>query len=228
MSGAQHCPLIGIVGIACLSWALPVAGQQPTGDVRERQGLAGREATIVVQIDNYADLSPRDVADAEHEAARIYQGIGVRMRWVHGEAHRAPPCGFLVRVLLLSRDMEMQMSRKEALADTVFGIIARDAGRAYILTHRITRVALGFKDDFRRLLGQTIAHELGHLVLPMEGHAGRGIMRANLGLRAYSAAYFTAEQGVKIRSLLAAAAAQHKDTAAIPEQNWLLPTSPRE
>jgi hypothetical protein len=114
-----------------------------------------------------------------------------------------------VRVQLLSSDMAMQKIRAEGLADTVFGRAAREAGRAYIFTHRIANVALRHSDDFRRLLGRVMAHEVGHLVLPIDSHADRGIMRANLGVRSKSADDFTTEQGVAIRSILLAASRPH-------------------
>ena len=77
-------------------------------------------------------------------------------------------------------------------------------------------MARRYSDDFRRLLGQTIAHEVGHLLLPTDSHADRGIMQAHLGVRAYSASYFTPEQGVAIRARLAAAATRHGDITGPP------------
>jgi hypothetical protein len=112
--------------------------------------------------------------------------------------------------------MELQLSRTQGLGDTVFGFITRETGSAYILTHRLIELARRYSDDFRRLLGQTIAHEVGHLLLPTNSHADRGIMQAHLGVRAYSASYFTPEQGVAIRARLAAAAARHGDITSPP------------
>jgi hypothetical protein len=131
-----------------------------------------------------------------------------------------PPdaCGLPLRVLLLSRNgvQQLEVNRKQALGATVFGFITRETGRAYILTHRIIDMTRRYGDDYRLLLGQTIAHELGHLLLPSDSHADRGIMQAHLGVRAYSASYFTPEQGVAIRARLAAAARQHGDIIGPP------------
>ena len=122
------------------------------------------------------------------------------------------------RFLLISRDglTNLEMIRKQALGATVSGFIARETGRAYILTHRILNMARRYGDDYRRLLGQTIAHEVGHLLLPTGSHADRGIMQAHLGVRAYSASYFTPDQGVAIRARLAAAASRHGDLTGLP------------
>ena len=55
-----------------------------------------------------------------------------------------------------------------------------------------------------------MAHEVGHLVLPIYGHADRGIMRADIGRPLEAAACdFTTEQGVAIRSMLLAASRTH-------------------
>ena len=91
----------------------------------------------MAHVVNYAAIRPDNLAIAEREAARIYEAIRVRILWVHGPEPRPDPCGFPLRVLLLSRDMELQLSRTQALGDTVFGFITRETGRAYILTDRI-------------------------------------------------------------------------------------------
>ena len=212
------------IGVLALAWVwgivVAIAGQPAVQEAQEREAAAagGCEATVVAHVANYAALQPDELASAEREAARIYEAIGVRISWVPGSAPRPDPapCGFPLRVLLLSRKMEMQLSRTQALGETVFGFIARATGRAYILTDRHINLARRYSDDFRRLLGQTIAHEVGHLLLPTDSHADRGIMQAHLGVRAYSAAYFTSEQGVTIRARLAAAASQRGGIAGPP------------
>ena len=178
---------------------------------------------MAAHVNNYAALQPGELAAAEREAARIYEAIRVRILWVPDPEPRPDPgpCGFPLRVLLLSRKMELQFSRTQALGDMVFGFITRETGRAYILTHRhlelARRLARRYSYDFPRLLGQTIAHEVGHLLSPTDSHADRGIMQAqHFGVRAYSASYFTPEQGGAIRARLAATATRNGDMAGPP------------
>lgn len=147
---------------------------------------------------------------AEAEMTRIYARAGVGIIWATGEDQAGAP-GLHLRVQLLSSDMAKQKIRAEGLADTVFGRAAREAGRAYIFTHRIASLALRHSDDFRRLLGRVMAHEVGHLVLPIDSHSDRGIMRANFGVRQKSGDEFTPEQGAAIRSMLLGASRQ-RDT----------------
>ena len=217
MRGPRRVQRIGVLAFAWVLGAGAVlASQTAVQDAQEREATGGCETTIVAHVSNYAAIRPDNLATAEREAARIYEAIRVRILWVPGPETRPDPCGFPLHVLLLSRDMELQLSRTQALGDTVFGFITRETVSAYILTHRLIELARRYSDDFRRLLGQTIAHEVGHLLLPTNSHADRGIMQAHLGVRAYSASYFTPEQGVAIRARLAAAATRHGDITGPP------------
>ena len=223
MRGPRRVQRIGVLAFAWVWGTGAVLASQPAvQDAQEREATDGCEATIVAHVSNYAALQPGELAAAQREAARIYEAIRVRILWVPGPEPRPDPdpCGFPLRVLLLSRKMESQFGRTQALGDTVFGFITRETGRAYILTGRhielARRLARRYSYDFPRLLAQTIAHEVGHLLLPTDSHADRGIMQAHFGVRAYSASYFTAEQGVAIRARLAAAATRRGGIAGSP------------
>jgi hypothetical protein len=163
---------------------------------------------IVVHVDNYARILGPDRLVAKDVATRIYAKAGVRIVWATGNDKTDAP-GLHVRVQLLPSDMAMRKIKTDGLANTVYGVAARGAGRAYIFTHRIASQALRHGDDFRRLLGQIMAHEVGHLVLPAHSHSDNGIMRANIGVREKSGLDFTIEQAVAIRSMLASASRPH-------------------
>ena len=216
MRGPRRVERIGLLALAWVWGTGAVLASQST--VQEQEATSDCEATVVAHVDNFAGIQPDGVAVAKREAARIYEAIGVRILWVRSLGRGPDSCGLPLRVLLLSRDgvKQLEVSRKQALNDTVFGFIARETGRAYILTHRIIDLARRCSDDFRRLLGQTIAHEVGHLLLPTDSHADRGIMQAHFGVRAYSASYFTPEQGVAIRARLAASATRQGDSTGPP------------
>ncbi|MGH2400139.1 MAG: hypothetical protein ACRDF6_09865 [bacterium] len=168
------------------------------------------QATIVIHVDNYAGTSGPDRSRAEAEMTRIYARAGVRAIWATGEDQAGAP-GLHLRVQLLSSDMAMRKIAGEDLDDTVVGRSARDAGRAYIFTHRIAILALRQSDDSARLLGRVMAHEVGHLLLPVYSHSARGIMRADIDIRSKRGGDFTSEQAAAIRSMLLAASRQ-RDT----------------
>ena len=170
------------------------------------QALAAEDGPVrlVIHVDNYARIRGADLWPAEREVTRIYTTAGVHIVWATRDDHADEP-GLHVHLQLLSRDMAMHMIAALRVADTVAGRSARDAGRAYIFTHRIVDMALRHSDDFRRILGQVMAHEIGHLMLPVDSHSDRGIMRANIDVRSKGFHDFTAEQGAAIRSMLLAA-----------------------
>jgi hypothetical protein len=159
---------------------------------------------IVIHVDNYALIRDADRSEAEDAVTRIYAKAGVRIAWVTGHDHADAP-GLHVRVQLLPADMAMKKIRTERLDNSVLGRAARGAGRAFIFTHRIASMALRHRDNFRRLLGLVMAHEVGHLVLPFYGHSERGIMRATFGVRSTSFHEFTGEEADAIRATLMAA-----------------------
>jgi hypothetical protein len=204
MRGPRRLERIGVLALVWVWGTGAVFASQPM--VQEQEATGGCEATVVAHVDNFAAIPPDHLAAAQREAAHIYEAIGVRILWVPGPEPRPDPCGLPLRVILPSWDAELKMTRNQGFGDTVLGLITRENGRAYILTHRIMHMAKRYGDDYRRLLGQTIAHEVGHLLLPARGHADRGIMQAHLGVRDYRASYLTPEQGVEMRARLAAAA----------------------
>jgi hypothetical protein len=55
---------------------------------------------------------------------------------------------------------------------------------------------------YTRLLGLVLAHEMGHVLLPVSSHLNSGIMREHVDVRSKTVEYFTAEQSDAIRSML--------------------------
>jgi hypothetical protein len=163
-----------------------------------------RQATLILHVEDYARIHGADRSLAEAEVTRIYGSAGVRTVWTTGHEN-ANVAGLHVRVILFSRDVAVGEFVSERVPDSVLGLAARGARRAYIFTHRIANLALQHGDDFRQVLGRVIAHEVGHLVLPEYSHSDSGIMRANVGVRSKSDREFTTEQAAVIRSILVAA-----------------------
>jgi hypothetical protein len=162
-----------------------------------------REPTIVVQVDDYAGIRRADLVDAEMIADRIYQAIGVRVIWVHEEVPPGDPRGLRVHLRLLSRDMAARKIFQERIANDVLGQAVPPSRCAYIFFHRVSAVARQRLTDYARVLGLTMAHEIGHIVLPSAGHSDTGIMNPNVYLRSkYTLVYFTNEQAEAIRALL--------------------------
>jgi hypothetical protein len=112
-------------------------------------------------------------------AARAYEAIGVSLRWVDGHDEMPVAAGVLrVDVTLLSRRGMEKFLRGQNVPRAVLGAALTPTNRVYIFTPRIAVLAIGSRQPLEMLLGRVLAHEIGHLLLPGQGHSESGIMRA--------------------------------------------------
>src|SRR3970040_2024300 len=96
MSGTRRFNLLGVLVIVCVLSTRPAfGGQSPREDAPKME--ARWHGTIVAQVDDFAEIPREELDAAEQLAARIYESIGVRTIWVHGEVL----CG----VQLFARDL---------------------------------------------------------------------------------------------------------------------------
>ncbi len=161
-------------------------------------------ATIVLHVDDFANLRSSDLKGAEAVARRIFAAAGIRTVWVHGR-DKGPRIGgaLHVKVLVLSREMAEQKISADGVGPAVLGQAAKVCGRAYIFSHRIDALAKRNQRYVGDLLGRVIAHEVGHLLLPENGHSAIGVMTAALNLNRSAFVAFTPEQRATIRQVIA-------------------------
>jgi hypothetical protein len=179
-----------------VSAALLTAGAATAADTPER-------ATIVLHVDDFANLLPRHLGDAEKVARQIFAAAGIRTVWVYGK-EMAPriEAALHLKVLVLSREMGEAKIAADGVGTNVLGQAAKACGRAYIFSHRVTDLAARNQRDLGSVLGRVIAHEVGHLVLPENSHSATGIMSAGLDMRAAAIPAFTRQQETAIRQTL--------------------------
>jgi hypothetical protein len=103
----------------------------------------------------------------------------------------------MVTIHLLSRDMADRMEG----AKSVMGVSAPGARIVKVLYQRMDQMSNRRNVKTGSLLGQVIAHEIGHLFLPPNPHILSGIMQEDLDLRLVASAslWFTQGQGRTIR-----------------------------
>ena len=182
--------------------AAAVAGLSLAGGASS--AAEGEPLTIVVHVTNHAGTPSADLARAQVEMQRIFDGIDVRAVWsdiAEGPNHRACE-GLNLFVSLLSPYMSERLSA-QGVGDSVLGSASVAGGRIFIHSKRVSERAARALVDESVLLGRVIAHEIGHMVLPGVGHTRTGIMVANIetdptGL----AARFTSDQARAIRARL--------------------------
>jgi hypothetical protein len=65
----------------------------------------------------------------------------------------------------------------ERIAHNVLGQANRPARLVYIFCARIGEASVKYRQEYTRLLGLVIGHEMGHVLLPVSSHLNTGIMR---------------------------------------------------
>jgi hypothetical protein len=179
--------------------------------------------TVALHVFNQAELMASDLSRAENEATNIYKAAWIRLLWVNADADTFQPHADALNLsmLLLGREAAERKISESRLGGDVLGRAARATARGYIFSHRIAAVVSDYSrqqiirgalgGDFGLVLGRVIAHELGHLLLPIDDHADVGLMRPSLDLSP-AQLRFTREQVRLIHQTIRA------DRAAKPAQ----------
>jgi hypothetical protein len=188
-----------------LTTALAVSATLLTARAATAAGASDR-AAIVLHVDDFSGLLPQDVDAAVTMARRVFMEAGIHTVWVFGGNRKPPIIGALhLKVIVLSKEMAEQKIASDGVQGNVLGQAAKDCGRAYIYSHRIAELAARNQRRVGELLGWVIAHEVGHLALPGNGHSPSGIMRSALDLRAAALPAFTLDQIAALRQRVASA-----------------------
>ena len=145
----------------------------------------------------------------------IYDAIGVSLEWTdeHGMDDETEPT-HLVAVVLSDARTDQFLRGKDVLP-SVLGVAPHQTGRVYVFWDRIARRA--WENDVlpQIVLARVLAHEIGHQMLPLQGHSDSGIMRPSLDYRSSAPPTFTDAEAAAIRTFLSAAPRRAQlDTAA--------------
>ncbi len=119
----------------------------------------------------------------------------------------------LVAVVLSDARTDQFLRGKEVLP-SVLGVAPHQTGRVYVFWDRIARRA--WENDVlpQIVLARVLAHEIGHHMLPLQGHSDSGIMRPSLDYRSAAPPTFTDAEAAAIRASLSAAPRAELDMAA--------------
>ena len=133
-------------------------------------------AALVLHLSNFSGAPPLVVHHAQEEVTRVYAEIGVPLAWtepITPEAAGQP----VIRVVLLPYETG-DLRRSD---NTVMGAAMRTANGnavAYVFYRRVQAEADRYEVSTSLVLACAIAHEVGHLLLPLRAHAPAGLMRA--------------------------------------------------
>ena len=178
---------------------------------------------ITIHVHNYARVAPKTLAEAEEVATGIFREAGIDARWaetdvaaVNDQENFAGHVTYSladIQLSILPRDM----SDRFGLPKNVMGVVPRsDAQIAYVFDSTVEALFQTTLSAYRtghidrrvsesQILGIAIAHELGHLLLELQGHSAEGIMRGDWGLRdlrnaTFGTLLFTLEQAEVLRA----------------------------
>jgi hypothetical protein len=168
------------VVVAVLGWTSGAAATESGARsiMAESLGTDGRP-TAVVRVDNEAAVSAGELESAEGRAADVFRRIGICVTWVDKETAirediRAP---YTVVVMVARRWHDGGQQR---LVDDALGLASPVAHRAYVYYDRVVAMQVESRRSIGSTLGDVIAHELGHLLLPPPSHSSTGIMRPDI------------------------------------------------
>jgi hypothetical protein len=157
------------------------------------------ELRITIRLDDKAGVQGVYLKFAKARAAEVFAFKGVKLDWIDGaEANRlkivAP-----YTVLIMAEAPATLKAAMEHLGMDVMGQGAPLVGRAYIYYDRVMKLNPVPPRDVITTLGDVIAHELGHLMLPA-GHSNVGIMRPSINMTSRRLETFTDVEAAQIRN----------------------------
>ena len=180
-------------------------------------GAEGREANlgITVRVYDYAHIPHETLIRAQEETRGIFRKAAVGTEWQHCPAKISPesgdspcrevlgPSGVYMRILPASMAARLD-SRREDLGFALGSGTPEAGSDAWVFYHRVEEVAERSGASLSVILGHAMAHEIGHLLLGLEPHSPKGIMRGgwhgeDFELVAQGQLTFTPEQSEQMR-----------------------------
>lgn len=151
---------------------LPAETRDPSG-AGENERLE-----LTVRVYSLSQISPRVLSAAETEAEHMLRWVHINLTWVNCRPPMpAGPCfsrrsATDLTVRILAKALPQAKSHVVGMASGPEGFRA-----AFLFYDRIEslRTSASILPD---ILGRVLAHELLHLLVPAEGHANTGLMRA--------------------------------------------------
>ena len=203
-------------------WPLVIAGLAgvQSGAAQSAEGQSG----LAIHVRNYAQVDAKRLVKAESVAAEILRNAGVRTRWVDVEDTPAEQSDNSADPGLTSlSDIRLQivssaMAERLELPGNVMGLTpgsGLDRRLVYVFYDSVRELSqrqleaqakgdISLRASAEQILGEMIAHEMGHLLTNMPAHSKTGIMRGAWDLKdlsdiAHNSLVFTPSQAEIIR-----------------------------
>ena len=203
MARATRLSFVCLASVVVLIDTLQAQGSAPA-DSPPLDGSMHIRLTLTTE--GFSHPGSQVLLEAQQQAVMIYDAIGVSLVWTHDpdmDEEGTAPMDF-VAVVLSDARTEQFLKGKE-VPPTVLGVAPHLTGRVYLFWDRIVRRA--WENDVlpQIVLARVLAHEVGHHLMPLQGHSDSGIMRPSVDYRAEDPPAFTQAQATSIREFLAEA-----------------------
>jgi len=174
-------------------------GMMLTGTPCSAAETANRRLSI--SLHNGANVDAETIQQATAIVTRVFAEAGIDVEWHTGPIPEEPTVGPVrhVGITIQSPGITARMAVPRHVLGVAQGCAADKAVAAQIFYANVVSFAIENSEGIARVLGYAICHEIGHLLLPIRGHAASGLMSANWGkaeLRAMS------QGSTNLRSLL--------------------------
>jgi hypothetical protein len=166
----------------CVVFSVPVA-------LTAREGCESAEALVSLEVYDQGQLRSEEVREASQTLGQILAKASVCVNWAYCNVSAMEPCTGDVRCPTVILHIISQPRRgtrhmtRSSIGMTRIGRVTH----ATVFTDRTHAVAQQFGLPHGLLLGYTIAHEVGHLLLDQAGHSASGVMRAQWSRGDYEA-----------------------------------------
>ena len=189
------------MGRSALSALVAAISLSTAGGVSAASGQAEPELRITIRVDDKAGVQGVYLKFAKARAAEVFAMRGVKLDWIEGEEANHLKVAAPYTILIMAEGPASLKAMMEGLGLDVMGQGVPVVGRAYIYYNRVLNLNPDPPRDIITTLGDVMAHELGHLMLP-PGHSNVGIMRPSINMTSRRLETFTEVEAAHIRERL--------------------------
>ncbi len=143
---------------------------------------------LTTHVWNLAEIDSTTLIRAEETATWIFRKSGIETRWIGPTDERSFPLSHM-QVNVLPSSSSLRSGLPDNFPSKAMGLapgVGPDRQSVYVFYDRVevfaTKHIAETHADAAQILGHTIAHEIGHLLLNVQAHSASGIMRSDWNL----------------------------------------------
>lgn len=212
------------MGTIFFSAVLLLLGGSMAKTPAQGSGVQINDPTLTIAVKNYAGVNAATLDKAEATATLIFQKAGVKTQWIDltppvigRESTTALSSIFEVQVRIVASGMSEQLVDRDDIMGLAPGsgpgrqlvYVFYDRVEALVEKQKIARMegkVIRYPDK-AQMLGDLMAHELGHVLSNLRSHSTTGIMREDWNVRDLEdgggSLLFTGPQAAVIRTEVA-------------------------